>query len=415
MTAAIEASTEQTPATQAEMCRFLADNHHGQQLPVYPVGGRTALGCGGAVTEPGIALSTGGLNRTIDYPARDLTVTVEAGVRIGALTELLAGEQQRLPVDIPQARRATVGGAVATGVSGPRRFGSGTLRDCVIGISAADAGGRLFSAGGRVVKNVAGYDLCRLLIGSLGTLAVITQVTFRLQPIPECSAFHWTVWPDASALDEALGQLLLSDVRPVALEVLGPLAARQVATESRLDAPGGGLVLAAGFEGSEAEVQWQLDQVEQLLRGAATSDSHRIDDPQVVARVWDALTDFQVQTEDPLTFRASLPPSRTIAFIEQCRAQGITVQAHAGNGIITGHLPDTVSELEQAASIIQSLRAEAVRHRGGLVVLNCEENWKNTLNVFGEPGSGGEWMSRLRAALDPAGLLNPGRMPTTAT
>ncbi|MCA9113589.1 MAG: FAD-binding oxidoreductase [Planctomycetaceae bacterium] len=413
MTAAIEASQEQTPATQAELCRFLAGNSSGERLPVYPVGGRTALSCGGAVTTPGIALSVTGLNRTIEYPARDMTVTVEAGVRAGELSKLLAGEQQRLPIDIPQSRRATIGGAVATGVSGPRRFGSGTLRDCVIGISAADAEGRLYSAGGRVVKNVAGYDLCRLLTGSLGTLGIITQITFRLRPLPEFSAFVWSTWPNAAALDIAIGELMCSAVRPMAIEVLCPKAARQIVTESRLDAGRDDLVLAVGFEGTENEVRWQTDQLRELLHRAGAGSCEQIDQPEQVSRLWDALTDFQVQSEEPLTFRASLPPSQTIAFIELCRQQEVTVQSHAGNGIVTGHLPDSASTVEAAGRITETLRKEAVRHRGSLVLLNCDENWKQQLSVFGERGGGWQWDNRLRQSLDPQGLLNPGRMPAS--
>ena len=114
------------------------------------------------------------LNRVIDYPARDMTITVQAGITIAELQTLLAAENQRLPVDVPHADRATLGGALAVNVSGPRRYGFGTLRDYVIGISTVNDEGQEVKAGGRVVKNVAGYDLCKLHIGALGTLGIIT-------------------------------------------------------------------------------------------------------------------------------------------------------------------------------------------------------------------------------------------------
>ena len=117
-----------------------------------------------------------------------MTITVEAGVTMRTLADLLAKERQRLPVDVPQAERATIGGVIATNWNGPRRYGEGIVRDFVIGISAVDGRGLPFKGGGRVVKNVAGYDFCKLLTGSLGTLGVITQVTLRLKPIPEQSA-----------------------------------------------------------------------------------------------------------------------------------------------------------------------------------------------------------------------------------
>ena len=110
----------------------------------------------------------------IDYPARDMTITVQAGITLGRLQDLLAAENQRLPIDVPRADRATLGGGLAVNVSGPRRFGCGTLRDYVIGISIVNDEGQEIKAGGRVVKNVAGYDLCKLHVGALGTLGVIT-------------------------------------------------------------------------------------------------------------------------------------------------------------------------------------------------------------------------------------------------
>ncbi len=123
----------------------------------------------------------------IDYPARDMTVTVQAGITLAALQKLLATEKQRLPVDVPRADRATLGGVLAANVSGPRRFGFGTLRDYVIGITTINDEGQETKAGGRVVKNVAGYDLCKLHIGALGTLGIISQVTLKVRPMPEAT------------------------------------------------------------------------------------------------------------------------------------------------------------------------------------------------------------------------------------
>src|SRR5262245_21138531 len=123
--------------------------------------------------KPGYAVDLRGLDQVIDYPARDMTITVRAGITIAKLQEILAKENQRLPVDIPDSEIATLGGAIAVNASGPRRYGFGTLRDYLIGISFTDDGGKEAKAGGRVVKNVAGYDLCKLHIGALGTLGIV--------------------------------------------------------------------------------------------------------------------------------------------------------------------------------------------------------------------------------------------------
>src|SRR6185295_16370910 len=134
-------------------------------------------------------------------------ITVEAGIRIDELARVLAAEKQRLPIDVPQAHRATLGGVAATNASGSRRFGLGTIRDYVIGVSAVDASGRMFKAGGRVVKNVAGYDLCKMLVGSLGTLALITQLTLKLRPLPESTTLLWATFDRLGTIDEVLERL----------------------------------------------------------------------------------------------------------------------------------------------------------------------------------------------------------------
>ena len=159
------------PTSQDELAQFVTNNATNDRRPLIPIGGGTTSPTCSVENANEVRLDQ--LNRVIDFPARDMTITVEAGIRIADLTKILQAENQRLPIDIPQADQATLGGVIASNWSGPRRFGCGTMRDYVIGISAIDATGRQFKSGGRVVKNVAGYDLCKLLVGSHGTLAII--------------------------------------------------------------------------------------------------------------------------------------------------------------------------------------------------------------------------------------------------
>src|SRR5262249_39044525 len=149
----------------------------GQAL--YPLGGRTMLDLGLPPERAGAGVDLRGLDQVIDYPARDMTITVQAGITLSRPADLLRGENQRPPADVPRAREATLGGALAANASGSRRFGFGTLRDYVIGISVINDEGNETKAGGRVVKNVAGYDLCKLHVGALGTLGIITQITLK--------------------------------------------------------------------------------------------------------------------------------------------------------------------------------------------------------------------------------------------
>ena len=174
---------------------------------------------------PGVAISTTSISRLIDYPYADMTITVEAGMTLSTLSGILAGQQQRLLVDAPFPERATLGGIYATNTSGPRRFGAGRPRDQIIGVSFVTSEGVVVKGGGRVVKNVAGYDLPKLLTGSLGTLGIISQLTLKVRPIPERSAIAWVRYHNLRAVSEALERLNVSETRPIAVELLNEPAA----------------------------------------------------------------------------------------------------------------------------------------------------------------------------------------------
>src|SRR5262245_11750081 len=250
-----------SPATQAEIAACVSEAFESGS-PLYPIGGGTSLEFGLPVKAPGHGLSLAGLNRIVDYPARDMTVTLEAGVTMRTLADLLAKERQRLPVDVPQADRATIGGVIATNWNGPRRYGEGSLRDFVIGINAIDGRGQPFKGGGRVVKNVAGYDFCKLLTGSLGTLGVITQVTLRLKPIPEQSALLACSLPDAATAENVLAALVKSKATPTAIELLAGPQWRNDAALAALDhSSPTGLYLIVGLEGTGPEVEYMVHEL----------------------------------------------------------------------------------------------------------------------------------------------------------
>lgn len=397
-----------TPTSQAELARWLTRNAGETRRPVLPVGGRTALGQGYGPQDATVAVNLTQLTQVVDYPARDMTITVEAGIRIDHLSQLLASEGQRLAVDIPQPERATLGGAIATNVSGPRRYGLGTLRDYVIGISAVDARGRAFKAGGRVVKNVAGYDLCKLLVGSLGSLALITQVTLKLKPLPETSALYWLPVADLEVADRLLAGMVSSRTRPVALELLSEATASSIARQTNIQVRANSPVLVIGMEGARSEVQWQLEVLAAELesRDSTLARSYIGDD---ALPLWSALTDYQVASEEPASIKANILPSKVTAFMSEAIAMGIAVQSHAGNGIVHGHLPDSVSTADQAAAMILPLRQSAAGFGGNLMVTHCDPGWKNELKLFGHDESATGWMRSLKRKLDPDDLLCPGR------
>jgi glycolate dehydrogenase FAD-binding subunit len=356
------------------------------------------------------------LAQVIDYPARDMTITVQAGIRVAQLQALLRGENQRLPVDVPAADRATLGGALAANVSGPRRYGFGTLRDYVIGINTVNDEGHETKAGGRVVKNVAGYDLCKLHIGALGTLGIITQVTLKLRPLPEQTALV-ALRCGADQLGPLLDQLHDSRTRPVAIDVLNARAARSLPPTAGL--PGvreGSWAVIAGFEESGEAVRWQVQQlIKELAPGFNPGSLGKAEGLDVLAGtaaapLWQALTEFRLHPQAVLTFKANLLPHAAADFCRRADALAPAplLQAHAGSGIVLGHVTGDLP-LEGAAALLRELHGLAAASHGNAVVLGCPPAWKATLPVCGLPRGDAALMRAVKDKLDPRGIFNPGR------
>lgn len=393
------------PLSAGELSRVVAARFEGNGPGLRIVGGRTALPFDVHAPSSYDLLSTAALNRVIDYPARDMTITVEAGLRIEDLQAALAKEHQRLPVDVPEGHRATLGGAIATNTAGPGRFGHGTFRDYVIGIRAVDGRGRPFAAGGRVVKNVAGYDLCKLMIGAYGTLGVLTEVTLKLRPIPETRRTVWTEFADFDGIDRALERLLTSATRPVALEVFDPVAAGQVLTEAKLPLAVERPVLCVAYEGTERETTWQVEQLRRELSDAAAAIE--VVTGEEADRLWSAMTEFQAGADEPLTFAIASVPSRSMALAQQAATAGAGVQVHAGNGILIGRLPDTCSTPAEAERVLGPVASATERVGGSFQVLACERSWRMPLAKYFPSLVSLSLAKRIKAAFDPRGLLNP--------
>ncbi len=365
--------------------------------PLYPVGGGTHLHVGLPPTRPGVAVDLTGLDKLIDHAARDMTVTVQAGMRVARLQEILAAEGQRLPIDVPLSDRATIGGSIAANVSGPRRIGSGTLRDYVIGISTVGADGHETKAGGRVVKNVAGYDLCKLHTGAFGTLGVITQVTLKVRPLPEASALV-AVGCHETSLHLLLDTLHASRTRPMCIEALSqPLAAGLGLPETQWS-------VVVGFEDSAAAVEWQTRQVIQELAEARFTPV--IVPPAEAPALWAALTGMPLGAGAAVTYKATMTPGKVAAFCAGHRGPS-RVHAHAGSGVVWGHLPEGVTA-EDARERLAKLAALA-EAGGGLTVPRCPAGWKRGLPVWGAPRGDAALMLAVKKKLDPQGLFNPGR------
>lgn len=396
-----------SPSDETELAAGLAANFDNERRQYFPIGGGTGDAGRATATAETARLHTSQMHRVIDYPARDMTITVESGITLAALADVLRQERQRLPIDLPDAHQATIGGAIAANASGSTRYGYGTFRDYLIGISAVDGQGRLFHAGGRVVKNVAGYDLCKMLVGSQGTLAVISTVTLKLRPAFEKRALVLAAFSPTQAVEPVLATLNASQTRPVLIDLFNPLGASHLLSQGVSGFAANQIPLFIGFEGGVAEVDWQISQVQQELQ------PHQPANIQVVSEVecsqtFQTLIDFQRHPDSPVTFRASLPRSASAAFLQAAAEQGIAAQAYAGNGSIWGHLPQSCSSVPEANRLVTQLREFAGRLQGSLVVEQCRSDWSGELDLTGLSGKQRELMSGIKQALDPAGLLSPG-------
>ena len=400
--------TTHAPADQNGLAALVRDAYE-SETPLYPVGGGTSLAFGIPAKAPGKGLTLSGLNRIVDYPARDMTVTVEAGVTMRALAELLAKERQRLPIDVPQADRATIGGVIATNWNGPRRFGEGSVRDYVIGIHAVDGRGQPFKGGGRVVKNVAGYDFCKLLTGSLGTLGVITQVTLRAKPIPEQSAIVGVAVADTAEAEKLLAALVTSHTTPTAIElVAGPEWDSDPALRSLGPAGHNRLYLLVGFEGTGPEVEFLVRLMTTEWRELGTAEPHVIGE---TAALWQRLIEFSAAGDSPLVLKAGVVPSGTTAVIDAARRldPACSIQAHAGNGSVLIKLSQFPAQ-GLSRALVGNLQPVAAAHHGHVAVLsNASAAEMTHQSVFGATDSPLELMTSVKRQFDPRDILNRGR------
>jgi glycolate oxidase FAD binding subunit len=394
------------PASSTEVAAHLLECYE-QSTAVYPVGGQTALDYGLPATTVGIAVSTKAIDQVIDFPVRDLTITVEAWIPMQRLANLLEAEGLMLPLDVPQAEQATLGGVIATNTNGPRRFGLGTVRDYVIGIEAVDGKGQLFHGGGRVVKNVAGYDFCKLLTGSLGTLGVITAATVKVKPISEQTTTVVAIVPNGHSGEAAIASMLVSEATPVAVQWLQGDCWQQLCGGGSKTASQS--IMAIQLAGTTAEVDWSQATVLRELKSAGLTDGSILDPTQQQA-LWSAICEFPANDAE-LVIQVKTVSSGVVEVIAKCCEldSDCVIQAAAGDGVVTvafEQLPqDGIS-----SALIAELAPLAARFHGNVVTLKNPQAVEVTAgSMWGCLSSPLSIMQPVKDQFDPRGILNPGR------
>ena len=410
-----------TPGTIDEVSKVVA--YAGQQhFSIVPRGNGTKMGMGGIPKKIDIVLSTGRLNRITDRDCENLTLSAESGLTLGEVQQGLAkvGKGYFLPLDPPSTDKATLGGIVATNSSGPKRLLYGTARDMMIGAKAVFPNGDIVVSGGKTVKNVSGYDMCKLLIGSYGTLGILCEMTFKLLPLPEKEA---TLLLSFSELEEADGfarEMRGSQLIPSSLEILNAKAVQKMKYPVSMP-PNGNFLVAIGVEGVTESIDRQISEMSEIGKKYGVLEAVTLDSDKHLA-FWIAIRDFTYgliqEYPNAISLKSNFLISKSGEMLGEYEkiAQGLAIDcafiSHAGNGILYSHIlpvKNFRSKVESFVELIEKLTAEAVKYGGGLVVESSPRSIKKKVDVWGQSRSDYLVARRLKEQIDPAGILNIGR------
>jgi glycolate oxidase FAD binding subunit len=362
-----------------------------------PWGGGTQQLIGAPPTRLDLVVRTTRLNRVLAHTPDDLTISVEAGMTFGALRTYLAQHGQMLALDPPLPDRATIGGLIATATDGPRRLGYGTLRDVLIGIAVVEVGGRLSRGGGMVVKNVSGFDMMKLYLGSFGTLAVIASANFKLLPQPRAAGTILCRFNDPKPAFAALDELDGTQLAPVAAEYLNRSALAAVGQS-------GVCALALMAEGLPQAVERQMNDMSAIMRRHGAQSVERLHGGEAEA-LWSAIADLpQTATlaADEAVVKLSVLPTDVASAIAQCEASAarvgssVAINARALSGVLYARVRSVT------AAALTTLTAELPGLQWVATTLPDTPRW-------GAPPQGLDVMRRIRDEFDPLRLLNPGR------
>lgn len=376
----------------AEAVSAILDWASREKLCVVVRGSGTKLGWGQAPRVNDVTISTARLNAVIAHRHGDLTATVQAGATLASVNRTLGLHRQWIPLDPPFADRATIGGVVATNDSGPRRHRYGAPRDLIIGVEFARADGRLAKGGGIVVKNVAGYDLPRLMTGSFGSLGVILTATFKLYPLTAASRTLVVELPAAANLGALVGRILSSNLTPTAVEF---------ATHP--------LRLLIRFESIATSVEQQAETAAKLI--ADSGFSARAVSGSEEDALWQAHAKFADSDKGALLKVSVLPTelAGTLSVIDRLAGKrSYAAAGRAGLGVFLMRILDDV-QLQRRA--IEGLRDALPLGRGSAVIVKASPDLKTHVDVWGPIGDGLPLMQAVKRQFDPAGVLSPGRGP----
>lgn len=366
-------------------------------------GNATKLGWGTPISGTDIIISTRNLNQIVDHAVGDLTVTVQAGIRFHDLQAHLNAQGQMLPIDPSHPEHATLGGILSTRDAGSLRQRYGSVRELCLGLSFVRADGELAKGGGRVVKNVAGYDLMKLMTGAFGSLGILSEVTLRLYPMQEES--HTVLLSGSKdAIATLTAKLLDSTLTPVSVDLLS----QTVLVSLDLS---GDMGLAVRFQSLSESVLAQVKRLKDMGATLTATDYQAEEDELLWNGLRDTLWETTEESHQVIAKIGILPQSipSTLQICQQwCDSQSVSFQAQvlAGWGIGTLRLSGEPARLQ---SLVKKIRTYCEEHQGYLTLLEAPMEIKQGLDVWGYPGNAIAPMRKLKAQFDPHKLINPGR------
>ena len=381
-------STDECASVMAECAR--------ERMRIAFIGGGTELPLGHAPAALDAVIRTGGMSRVLEYAPADMVIAVEAGVTLAQVQAVTRAERQMLALDAPHSERATLGGLIATGGCGPRRARYGAVRDLIIGVTLVRADGVVARGGGKVVKNVAGFDLPKVACGSLGTLGLIATATFRLHPLPDAAATAVFRGVSPEEVVSLVGRIRQAQLEPTSVVAIGD--------------HGGKLDLGVRFEGFDQGVDHQMKRAASLGPAEALSET-------AAETFWERQEKTRASSSHPeraLRIKLAALPSqlpvispRLAPLLDALRGGSFAWYATLGLGFVAGDVVDVSAA--NAALLAARAALVALPCTGSLVVECAPGEVRAVVDPWGPLPESFPLMSELKQRFDPERRLNPGR------
>jgi FAD/FMN-containing dehydrogenase len=420
---------------------------HAEKLAVVPWGSGSKMFMGNAPSHLDLVVCTKRLNRVVDMDTANLTVTVQAGVRFKDIQSSLSLEENRcylpqedsvtvsdetvcsdrenkgcfIPMMPLHSHSATMGGIIAANSSGPTRLLYGLPRDMVLGVRYVDPNGEIIGLGGKTVKNVAGYDMCKLMIGSQGSLGILCEITLRLLPVPEHLGTCVLAFPGLGEASRFVDQVFETNLLPAAVELLNSKAYELLAPQDAKEGDNSGYTVAVALEGFEEAVHRMASEIRQMASASGAKNNMYLKDDE--HRVfWDTYCNLvhglSVDYPDLVSLKLTYPISSYLEVMEMLESLRsdlqleYALQAHTGSGITRIHIlfnPGNVHSGDHVVKLVDRLLEGCQRIGGNLVVERGGPQLKQRLPVWGMSQEDLTVMKRIKQHMDPSGLFCPGR------